>query len=124
MDYCRALESVMECREPAETYNVGAGIQVRNIDLVGAVAEILQDRFRESLELVQRFPRCPAALGRKIRECVVFVEDRLGHDVRYSMDSTKIGKELGFRCETSLRQGLEITVDWYLKNTQWWHAPG
>lgn len=55
----------------------------------------------------------------KPEDLIEFVEDRPGHDVRYSLDSTKL-RNLGWKPETSFEEGLEKTVKWYIENKSWW----
>ena len=52
-------------------------------------------------------------------DLVAFVTDRPGHDARYAIDASKINKELGWYPSVTFEQGLEITIDWYLNNTEW-----
>ncbi len=56
----------------------------------------------------------------KGEEAIEFVEDRPGHDVRYSLDSSKIRRELGWRPDWGFREGMEETVRWYVENESWW----
>ena len=56
----------------------------------------------------------------KSEDLIEFVEDRPGHDLRYSMDSQKISKELNWKTKINFEEGLKKTVDWYLSNREWW----
>ena len=56
----------------------------------------------------------------KSEDLIEFVEDRPGHDFRYSMDSQKINKELNWKTKVNFEEGLKKTVDWYLLNRDWW----
>ena len=94
-------------------------------------ARLVQSLFRrQDFDLVvhfaaeshARFPRCPAAGGGSTRELITFVKDRPGHDRRYAICADKLGRELEFRAETALADGLRRTVDWYLDNERWWRA--
>ena len=57
---------------------------------------------------------------KKSEEMIEYVKDRPGHDFRYSLDSSKIEKELGWSPKVSFNEGLENTVKWYLENEKWW----
>ena len=52
---------------------------------------------------------------------ITYVKDRAGHDLRYAIDSSKIRTQFGWKPSVGFREGLELTVDWYLKNTEWLH---
>ncbi|KXB03162.1 spore coat protein [candidate division MSBL1 archaeon SCGC-AAA261G05] len=97
-DHCSAVVKVLEKGERGEVYNISSGNEIRNIDLV-----------REILDY----------LG-KGEELIEFVEDRPGHDYRYSLDSTKIRKELNWQPTHSHEEALQKTIDWYLENEDWW----
>jgi len=97
LDHCRALDLIIEKGKTGEVYNIGGGNQTANIDLT-----------RMILALLGR----PASLIKP-------VEDRIGHDRRYSLDSTKL-RGLGWQPEIELAQGLQETVAWYRDNEWWW----
>jgi dTDP-glucose 4,6-dehydratase len=97
-DHCRAIELVLERGREGETYNVGSGIE-RSIE--------------EIADLVLKLTGRPASLK-------TIVPDRPGHDRRYLLDSSKLGRELGWQPEISFDDGLETTADWYAANRAWW----
>jgi len=97
LDHCEALEKVLMHGRAGEIYNVSAGNEYRNLEVVERILEIM-DRPMELIELV---------------------EDRPGHDVRYSLDSSKI-RALGWRPKRSFEEALEETVRWYVENESWW----
>jgi dTDP-glucose 4,6-dehydratase len=96
-DHCRGLDVVIDRGTHGEVYNIGGGNEVRNIDLTHTL-----------LRLADR----PESLITK-------VEDRLGHDLRYSLDTQKL-RGLGWRPEVSFEGGLQDTVKWYRENEWWW----
>jgi dTDP-glucose 4,6-dehydratase len=96
-DHCRAIDLLIERGVPGDTYNVGGGNEVRNLDLT-----------RRILKLVGR----PDSLIRR-------VEDRQGHDLRYALDTTKL-QELGWHPTVAFDEGLARTVDWYREHEAWW----
>jgi dTDP-glucose 4,6-dehydratase len=98
VDHCEAISIVLEKGKPGEIYNVSAGNEVTNIEIVKKI--IAQLNKPESL--------------------IAFVEDRPGHDSRYSLDSTKTRKELGWKPKFDFEKSLESTVKWYLENEHWW----
>jgi dTDP-glucose 4,6-dehydratase len=97
-DHCRAIELVLARGEPGGTYNVGSGVE--------ASIEEIADRV---LELTGK----PGSLK-------TIVPDRPGHDRRYLLDSSKIGRELGWQPEIGFEDGLRETVEWYAANRAWW----
>ena len=107
-DHAAALLSVARRGAVGQSYNVGGRSERRNIDVVEAICDIL-DEIR------------PRAAG-SYREQIAFVADRPGHDLRYAIDCAKIERELGWRPRESFETGLRKTVHWYLDNPDWWGA--
>jgi dTDP-glucose 4,6-dehydratase len=105
-DHCKAIWKIMQIGGQGETYNIGANNEVRNIDLVSMICDLL-DKKAQVRSVSSR------------RDLITFVTDRLGHDRRYAVDATKITKELGWEPEIDFQQGLSETIDWYLDNCDW-----
>ncbi|MFO1538013.1 MAG: dTDP-glucose 4,6-dehydratase [Actinomycetota bacterium] len=104
MDNCAAVDLVLRRGEVGEIYNIGAGNEITNRELTDAILGLLGHG----------------------DEMIDYVEDRLGHDRRYSIDTTKV-EALGWRPARELREALEATVAWYRDNSWWWRplrAPG
>ncbi|MBQ8918585.1 MAG: dTDP-glucose 4,6-dehydratase [Acidaminococcaceae bacterium] len=97
-DHCRAIDRIIHKGRAGEIYNVGGHNEKRNIDVVKLICK---------------------ALG-KPESLITFVADRKGHDRRYAIDSAKIRDELGWEPETNFDDGLEKTIQWYLKHKEWW----
>jgi dTDP-glucose 4,6-dehydratase len=97
-DHCRAIELALEQGAPGETYNVGSAVE--------ASIEEIADRVLE--------------LTGKPESLKTIVPDRPGHDRRYLLDSSKIGRELGWQPEVGFEEGLRETVEWYAANRAWW----
>ncbi len=106
-DHCCALDVVIHKGKPGETYNIGGNNEVKNIDLVTQLCELMD-------ELAPELPVRPA------KKLITFVKDRPGHDRRYAIDATKIKTELGWTPQQTLEGGLRRTVEWYLANRDWW----
>jgi dTDP-glucose 4,6-dehydratase len=97
-DHCRALDLVLDAGRPGEVYNIGGSCERTNLEITTAIL---------------------AHLG-KPPSLIRFVPDRPGHDRRYAVDWGKINRELGWRPERSLAEGLAATVGWYLARRDWW----
>ncbi len=97
-DHCRAVMAVLLDGTPGEVYNVGASAEMQNIQVVELILE---------------------ALG-KPRDLITYVADRLGHDRRYAIDSSKIQTQLGWKPIHAPETGLRETIQWYLDNRPWW----
>jgi len=97
-DHCEALNTVLDKGRAGEIYNVSAGNEIANVEIAKKI--ICQLQKPESL--------------------ITFVEDRPGHDTRYSLDSTKIRSELGWKPKFSFEESIESTIKWYLTNEHWW----
>jgi dTDP-glucose 4,6-dehydratase len=106
LDHCAALEKVLRMAKPGSIYNIGGNSQIKNIDIVYWLCDLLE-------ELAEDLPCAP-------RDLVVFVADRPGHDRRYAVDISKIQRELGWSPTYRFEAGLRQTVEWYLRNREWW----
>ena len=104
-DHARAIDVIFHEGNIAETYNIGGFNEWKNIDLIKVmirtVDKILGNPEGYSLDLI------------------TYVTDRLGHDARYAIDSTKLQKELGWEPSLQFEEGIEKTVRWYLDNQEW-----
>jgi dTDP-glucose 4,6-dehydratase len=97
LDHARGILTVLEKGNPGEIYNIGTGFHLSNNDLASAIIEI----FGMSEDMKSH------------------IKDRLGHDFRYSVNSSKI-EALGFKQVIDFRSGLEETIEWYISNPHWW----
>jgi dTDP-glucose 4,6-dehydratase len=97
-DHCEAIDVVLREGKAGEVYNVSAGNEISNIEIVKKILALLH----------------------KPESLITFVEDRPGHDVRYSLDSTKTQTTLGWQPKFSFMKSLESTVQWYVENEHWW----
>jgi dTDP-glucose 4,6-dehydratase len=96
-DCAAAVFDTVEKGMAGEIYNVGSGEEKRNIDVVKAILKILG----------------------KPEDLIEFVKDRLGHDFRYSLNSDKIRREIGWKPSEQFTEGIEKTVKWYMENLEW-----
>ncbi|WP_047986105.1 dTDP-glucose 4,6-dehydratase [Ornithinibacillus californiensis] len=97
-DHCSAIDLVIEKGVSGEVYNIGGNNEYTNIEIVEKIVDYLS---------------AP-------KELITFVEDRLGHDYRYAIDSTKIKNELGWEPTYSFEDGIRETIEWYLTHQDWW----
>lgn len=97
MDHCKALDAVLHHGREGEIYNIGAGNEWPNLEI--------------AREILNRLNKPDSLLA--------YVKDRPGHDRRYSLDSSKIQTELGWKTETSFEEGLARTIEWYVTNVEW-----
>ncbi|MBA3896753.1 MAG: dTDP-glucose 4,6-dehydratase [Sphingomonadaceae bacterium] len=121
-DHCVAIELVLKNGQPGETYNVGGGVELPNLTVVGAICDAVDGAFRDDPALTERFPDAPAAKGGSSHDLRTFVTDRAGHDRRYAIDERKIARELGYAPQRGFEEGLAETIRWYLANEDWWRA--
>ncbi len=105
-DHCSAIRAVLDRGQVGETYNVGGNSERKNLDVVTAVCDLLDEL------------RPDAAIGAR-RNLITFVKDRPGHDRRYAINTTKIERELGWQPAKRFEAGLRQTVEWYLNNPAW-----
>jgi len=105
IDHARAIDTVYHHGVNGETYNIGGFNEWQNIELVKLLCREMD-----------------VQLGREAgtsEQLISYVKDRPGHDRRYSIDATKINKELGWSPSVTFEQGLAITIKWYLENEEW-----
>jgi dTDP-glucose 4,6-dehydratase len=105
-DHCAAIRAVLDRGRVGETYNIGGSSERKNIDVVNAICDIL-DELRPSAELGSR------------RKLISFVTDRPGHDRRYAINADKIAHELGWKPEQQFEGGIRKTIEWFLENLSW-----
>ena len=106
-DHCDAIYTILQKGTIGETYNVGGNNEIKNIQIVEVICDILNDIH-------------PAGSGKSYYELINFVKDRPGHDFRYAIDASKLKKEIGWEPKESFNTGIQKTIEWYLKNEEWW----
>ena len=104
-DHARAIDLIFHEGRIAETYNIGGSNEWRNIDLIKVIIKTV-DRLLGNAEGL--------SLG-----LIEHIADRLGHDARYAIDSSKLRNELGWEPSVQFEEGIERTVRWYLENEKW-----
>ena len=97
-DHCRGIHKVLMNGRAGEVYNIGGGRELNNLEITSLILE---------------------AMG-KDESSIEYVEDRKGHDLRYSVDWTKINRELGYEPQVKFEDGLRGTIQWYRDNESWW----
>ena len=97
-DHCSAIDLVIHQGKPGEVYNIGGNNEKKNIEIVEHIIETLGVS----------------------KELITFVQDRLGHDYRYAIDSRKIQNELGWKPIYSFEEGIKETILWYQNHEDWW----
>ncbi|QTA79243.1 dTDP-glucose 4,6-dehydratase [Desulfonema limicola] len=105
-DHCRAIWMIMNHGKRGETYNIGGRCELKNIDVVKTVCNIL-DKMK------------PLTNGGLRQDLIRFVKDRPGHDLRYAIDCTKLENELGWKPVETFETGIKKTITWYLENPGW-----
>jgi len=97
-DHCNAIIDVLHKGKTGESYNISANNEIDNITIVKKILSLMN----------------------KSEELIEFVEDRPGHDFRYSLDSSKIRNSLNWSSKINFDKGIQNTIDWYLQNPEWW----
>ena len=99
-DHCRAILKVLTNGKSGEIYNIGGGTELSNKDLTMKILNLMN----------------------KDESCIEYVDDRPGHDFRYSVNSRKILDQLGFTPKINFENGILDTINWYLNNENWWRS--
>ncbi|MCK4270198.1 MAG: GDP-mannose 4,6-dehydratase, partial [Methanogenium sp.] len=97
IDHCRAIDFVLKNGEPGEIYNIGGGEEKTNLEITYKLFELLG----------------------KDDSMIEYVEDRKGHDFRYSLDFSKL-RAMGWEPEYTFDEAIKETVNWYVENEAWW----
>ncbi len=97
-DHCNGIHLALTKGKAGEIYNIGGGTELNNLELTDKILKIMG----------------------KGQESIEYVEDRKGHDLRYSVNTNKISKELGYAPQVDWEVGLEETINWYQENEAWW----
>lgn len=105
VDHARAIDVIFHQGKTGETYNIGGFNEWTNIDLIKLMCRKMDEKLSR-----------PAGESEKL---ITYVKDRAGHDLRYAIDATKIKRELGWEPSLQFEEGIDITIDWYLENTEW-----
>lgn len=119
-DHCRGIEACLAKGVPGETYNIGGGAELPNMEVIDAICREVDLAFEEVNGLADRYPDAPAAKGMKSETLKTFVTDRAGHDRRYAIDETKARNDLGYAATRTFEEGLRQTLRWYLEREDWW----
>jgi dTDP-glucose 4,6-dehydratase len=97
-DHCRAIELILNHGEPGEVYNIGGGSEMSNLEVVDLIIDIM------GLD----------------SSCIKYVDDRKGHDFRYSVNWKKLADLTGYKPLVSFPEGIREAIDWYRNNPHWW----
>ena len=104
-DHCEGLFLIYKKGRNGESYNIGTNFNIKNLNLTKLLIKIVKKK--------------KISIGKKVK--IRFVKDRPGHDLKYSLNSFKIKKELKWKPKKKFNKGLEDTVDWYLNNTKFFN---
>lgn len=105
-DHCSAIRRVLDAGRLGETYNVGGWNEKTNLEVVHKICSILDE--------LQ-----PKADGSQYASQITYVKDRPGHDRRYAIDASKLGRELAWKPAETFESGIRKTIEWYLLNQEW-----
>ena len=114
LDHCKEIDIVYHTGKEKNVYNVGGRNERTNLQIVDAIASILDQKIpkKSYLPLNGDTPVAKAKVGYK--DLITFVEDRAGHDRRYAIDATKLENELGWKADENFDSGIVKTIEWYL----------
>ena len=103
-DHCQAIDLIISKAKPGKIYNIGGNNELRNIDIVKIIIAALR-KFTKDDDIS--------------KDLITYVEDRKGHDWRYAIDSSLLKKELSWQPNIKFKDGIELTINWYLDNLDW-----
>ena len=108
MEVLKVVILILQSGAIGDTYNIGGNSVLKNIDVVRIVCSILDDSVPNKFKDIYKY-----------EQLITFVTDRVGHDIKYAIDATKINKELNWIPEETFETGIKKTVEWYLGNKSW-----
>ena len=115
-DHCKGIDLVLRNANIYEIYNIGGFNEEQNINIVKLVINIL----KEEIENNDEYKKVLKTDLQNINyDLITYVQDRLGHDMRYAIDPSKIARDLGWYPETDFETGIRKTVKWYLEHQDW-----
>ena len=115
-DHCKGIDLVLRNANIYEIYNIGGFNEEQNINIVKLVIDIL----KEEIENNDEYKKVLKTDLQNINyDLITYVQDRLGHDMRYAIDPSKIARDLGWYPETDFETGIRKTVKWYLEHQDW-----
>ena len=115
-DHCKGIELVLRNADAYQIYNIGGFNEEQNINIVKLVIDIL----KEEIENNDEYKKVLKTDLQNINyDLITYVQDRLGHDMRYAIDPSKIARDLGWYPETDFETGIRKTVKWYLEHQDW-----
>ena len=110
-DHCSAIDVILQRASPGSKYCIGGDNEIKNIDLINQICELI-DQYAPTLDISLHKNRSS--------DLIRYVNDRLGHDKRYAINSEKLQNELNWKPKINFSEGLKSTVLWYLTNFSWW----
>lgn len=115
-DHCKGIDLVLRNASIYKIYNIGGFNEEQNINIVKLVIDIL----KEEIENNDEYKKVLKTDLQNINyDLITYVQDRLGHDMRYAIDPSKIARDLGWYPETDFETGIRKTVKWYLEHQDW-----
>ncbi len=106
-DHCSALEMIIKSNNFGESFCIGGSNELSNIEIIKMICN--------SMDKILNYKSI-----KKSQDLIRFVPDRLGHDFRYSIDSSKLKREFNWERKVSLQEGINKTINWYIDNKSWW----
>ena len=115
-DHCKGIDLVVRNGKVGEIYNIGGFNEEQNINIVKLVIDILKEEISNNDEYKKVLKTDLESVNYSL---ITYVQDRLGHDMRYAIDPSKIARDLGWYPETDFETGIRKTVKWYLEHQNW-----
>ena len=115
-DHCKGIDLVLRNGKIREIYNIGGYNEEKNINIVKLVIDLMKEEISNNDDYKKVLKTDLSNINYNL---ITYVQDRLGHDMRYAIDPSKIVKDLGWYPETDLGTGIRKTIKWYLENQDW-----
>jgi dTDP-glucose 4,6-dehydratase len=119
-DNCKAIIELLFKGSRNNSYNISSDFEISNIDLALLICKKMDEFLLQNTHLNNIYPKTPIFNNNKSSKLIEYVEDRKGHDFKYSLDCKKLKDEINFRCDVEFEDGLKKTIRWYIANYNWW----
>ncbi len=120
-DHILGIEKILSKGKFGESYNLGSNHRIKNIDLVNKICKIVDNFFRVDRNLKKIYPKAKKSIAGKSTDLIKFVEDRKGHDYRYSLNINKAKKVLFYKYSKDFDNKLKSTIEWFIYNKNEWN---
>jgi dTDP-glucose 4,6-dehydratase len=121
-DHNKGIDLILHKGKIGQTYNIGNNNEKTNMDIVKTICRLIDNEFAANNDMAEKFPNAPQSSDNISETLITHVKDRAGHDRRYAINAEKISSELKYAPIETFETGIKKTINWFLKNKNWWES--